>query len=149
MYQAIVQNSGTELVLAFSGIHLSGIRYQYIVGFFEPAFYNWLDRWAELTASLVVLSWAELAQGVSSQINPAWAGSTQLRDWASLSWKDLELRNWARLTWTCFSLSQHELGRHFMNFSEKMWFIDQKWDFFPFFLASSSSQPELAQFGSS
>ena len=112
-----------------------------LIGFFEPAFYTWLNRWAELTTSLDVLSWAELAQGVLSQIEPAWAGSTQLKDWASLSWEDLELSNWARLSWSCFSLSQLELDRYFMNFlGKKSDFLTKnvifwpKMSFFPLFL---------------
>ena len=96
--------------------------------------------WADTLSGFFELSWAEPAQGVLSQIEPAWAGSTQLKDWASLSWEDLELSNWARLSWSCFSLSQLELDRYFMNFWEKnqifwpkMSFFDQKCHFSPFF----------------
>ena len=74
--------------------------------------------WADTLSGFFELSWAEPAQGVLSQIEPAWAGSTQLKDWASLSWEDFELNNWARLSWSCFSLSQLELGRNFINFCE-------------------------------
>ena len=70
--------------------------------------------WADTLSGFFELSWAEPAQGVLSQIEPAWAGSTQLKDWASLSWKDLELSNWARLSWSCFSLSQLELDQYFI-----------------------------------
>ena len=68
-----------------------------------------------------------------SQIEPAWAGSTQLKDWASLSWEDLELSNWDRLSWSCFSLSQLELGWYFMNFLEKNLIFLTKMSFFTLF----------------
>ena len=97
--------------------------------------------WADTLSGFFELSWAEPAQGVLSQIELASAGSTQLKDWASLSWEDLELSNWARLSWSCFSLSQLELDRYFMNFGGKnqifwlkMSFFDQKCHFFPLFL---------------
>ena len=94
--------------------------------------------WADTLSGFFELSWAELAQGVLSQIEPAWAGSTQLKDWASLSWEDLELSNWARLSWSCFSLSQLELDRYFMNFwGKKIRFFDQKCHSSPFFWVSS------------